>query len=390
MANQSSQPCLPYDKEAETIDEFLSRFSLQASDQLHSARNNEQKQVVLLMKALPVAVFTDVQRSIAPNKIADATYDDIKDTLIKLYSTKKSTLGSSVQFFNSKQKPGQSIEDYARDVKYFSQQCGFEAQIPLSRIQRDVFLAGLNSTSVTTSILQVSDDLSFDEVVTKAKAFTQLHQDASRIHAPIHHTENKIEDVHRLQSPLPESYVCVRCGQRSKHKAEHCYALHLKCNLCSKIGHIAKVCRSAQHKKLKQNVAHDRKKIHVCSHDSGEDQDITCNQVRPTSMHNSCCHVVSSVDEQHTLHNTGAESRPLVGGVSSVTSQPLSNSRLKIQTRHDSGFPRNTAPLQLANESNAHVLTAATKADTAASQDFSATNNNKCSFSTEEITHFLF
>ena len=111
-------PCLPYDKEAETIDEFLTRFSLQASDQLlHHLRNNERKQVVLLMKALPVSVFTDVQRAMAPNNIADASFDDVTSTLVSLYSTKKSVLGASVQFFNCKQKPGQSIEDYARDIK---------------------------------------------------------------------------------------------------------------------------------------------------------------------------------------------------------------------------------------------------------------------------------
>ena len=60
-SNHNAMPCLPYDKEAETIDEFLTRFSLQTSDQLHHMRNNERKQVVLLMKALPVSVFKDVQ-----------------------------------------------------------------------------------------------------------------------------------------------------------------------------------------------------------------------------------------------------------------------------------------------------------------------------------------
>ena len=105
-SNHNAMPYLPYDKEAETIDEFLTRFSLQASDQLHHLRNNERKKVVLLMKALPFSVFTDVQRAMAPNNIADASFDDVTSTLVSLYSTKKSVLGASVQFFNCKQKPG--------------------------------------------------------------------------------------------------------------------------------------------------------------------------------------------------------------------------------------------------------------------------------------------
>ena len=210
-------PCLPYDKEAETIDEFLTRFSLQTSDQLHHLRNNERKQVVLLMKALPVSVFKDVQRAITPNNIADASFDDVTFTLVSLYSTKKSVLGASVHFFNCKQKPGQLIEYYARDIKYFSQQCGFQAEVSLSRIQRDVFLAGLNSTPVTTSILQISDDLSFDEA-DHSKAFTQLHQDASMLQNPAHHADT-FDNARRMQS-LPQSYVCVRCGQRATYKAE--------------------------------------------------------------------------------------------------------------------------------------------------------------------------
>ena len=69
------------------------------------------KQVVLLMKAVPVAVFTDVQRSLVPQTLSNTSYDDVKATLVNLYSTKKSALGSSVQYFNCKQKPGQSIEE---------------------------------------------------------------------------------------------------------------------------------------------------------------------------------------------------------------------------------------------------------------------------------------
>ena len=252
MAMASNPTCLSYDRDAETISEFITRFSVQCSEQLHRVRNDDTKLVALLMRALPVSVFTDVQRALSPASITDVTYEEIKKTLTRLYTVKKSVLGASVQFYNCKQKPGQSVEEFSRDIRYFSQQCGFDASVPLSRIQRDVFLAGLSSASVVTSILQISDDIAFEEAVNKATVFTQLRHDTSMINQPINQVDNSVDVFNVQQAALPSSYVCIRCGQRAKHRAQNCYALTLKCNICSKIGHISRMCKSRgeQHKKL--------------------------------------------------------------------------------------------------------------------------------------------
>ena len=78
--------------------QFLTRFSLQNSAELHRSRNDDSKQVIILMKALPVSVFTDVQRSLSPKSIADASFEEVKETLISLYYTQKSVLGSTIHF----------------------------------------------------------------------------------------------------------------------------------------------------------------------------------------------------------------------------------------------------------------------------------------------------
>lgn len=267
----SCSVCLPYDKEAETIDEFITRFTIQCSELLHKVRNDDSKQVALLMKALPVAVFTDVQRELAPTSALNASFEQVKDALVQLYSTKRSVLGASVQFFNCKQKPGQTVEEFARDVKHFSQQCGFQAQVSLSRIQRDVFLSGLSSAPVVTSILQISEDIGFEQAVTKAKLFTQLRKDTSMLHHPALHMENdtSIKEVHST-AVVASSYVCIRCGQHGKHKAQNCFALHLKCNSCSKVGHISKVCRSKNNKPTPRNAEKKyRSNVQHCDDENG-------------------------------------------------------------------------------------------------------------------------
>ena len=155
-------------------------------------------------RALPVEVFTDAQRAIAPEKIADISNEDLVNTLIDLYSCKKSSLGASVQFFNSRQKQGQSIDELAKDVKANAALCNFEENITLSRIQRDVFLAGLSSKSLITSILQSSDQLTFEEAVQKAKYMSQLYEDTQK------------------------DYICIRCSAKNKIKNDDssCSCVH--------------------------------------------------------------------------------------------------------------------------------------------------------------------
>ena len=77
----SSEICAKFDKEVETITEFLDRFFLQCSELLHKHRQSDAKQVQLLARTLPVEVFTDVQRAIAPENIADISYEDLTNTL---------------------------------------------------------------------------------------------------------------------------------------------------------------------------------------------------------------------------------------------------------------------------------------------------------------------
>ena len=360
----STQSCMPYDKNAETITEFLTRFSMQCSEELHKCRNNESKQVNLLMKALPVSVFTDVQRSFAPNSVVNATFEEVKDTLTNLYSTKKSILGSSVELYNCKQKPGQSIEEYARQLKYLSQQCGLDTQVSLSRIQRDLFLAGLNSSQVVTSILQTSEELTFDEAVIKAKAFTQLRQDACMLRQPIHHASSEGE-AHRVQAAsLPQSYVCIRCGQRAKHKAQHCYALKLQCKSCSKIGHIAKMCKSTK-PSYKADVRH--------------------------------CVEYDTTSEDTTSHTIGLVQHGPTNGSSGFGSNTQSGTAPRSAANQRSGYLHSAhQPTLLANE-NASMNYSAVSVTTAAAPSSNSANldNNKCNYSdystdVDNIESFLF
>lgn len=249
--------CDQFDPAVETVDEFIQRLRCQMKEEFHKLRNDSSRQASLLLKCLPTQMITDLQRRIAPKKLYDADYDELELQLREKYSDKKSSIGAAVQFFRHKQEPGQTIEEYAQHVNFLATQCQYDSDVPLDRLIRDVFVSGLHSSAILSSVLESTDKQSFEETVQKAKLVQQLKSDAisiqnTRQHS-VHHTEetndfpqsSESDSLHSVQSKsVPFSYICIRCGTKGKHFHDKCFALDLNCRNCNKKGHIAKMCRS--------------------------------------------------------------------------------------------------------------------------------------------------
>ena len=92
-----------FDPELKTVGEFLERFQVQMSTAISRVRNDQRKQAALLLRAMPIAMVTDLQRRIALIKLSEATCDIVKYNLLESYSVKNSKVGATVQFFNCKQ-----------------------------------------------------------------------------------------------------------------------------------------------------------------------------------------------------------------------------------------------------------------------------------------------
>lgn len=267
MASALSTMCAQYDPDNESIGEFISRFEVQMDDALHKVRTSETKKAAILLRALPVRMVTDIQRRIAPVQLSAATYDQVKDNLLGSYANNKSTVGASVDFFSYKQEDNQSIEEYTKQLKFLASKCSFDQQITLDRLLRDVFVAGLKSAPILSSVLQTADSMSFQEAVDKAKLIEQIRKDTISIHAPsrIHATQMvDSNDVHKVTSAkkIPFNYICARCGQKDSHFVDKCFALKLHCKFCNKRGHLAKVCRSSKSK--------DNTSVHAVQGDHNE------------------------------------------------------------------------------------------------------------------------
>ena len=162
-------------------------------------------------------------------------------------------MGHPYNFFPCKQRQGETIEEFSKQLKFLASQCEFNQTVTLDRLLRDVFVAGLNSAPVLSSVMQSADSMSFNEAIEKAKFVQQIREDTAdmqstaRVNATQDLHDNDSFSINKVQQrKIPANYICARCGAKARHFVDKCFALKLRCNKCSKEGHIAAVCRSSR------------------------------------------------------------------------------------------------------------------------------------------------
>ena len=247
----SLQACSPFDQQLESIQEFFQRFNCQMSEALHKVRNDDLKKAKLLIRYLPVAVISELQRRIAPALLTDATFDVIEEHLLQQFSASKSTVGASVQFLTYRQQSGQSLEEYSRKLNSLASVCDYPSDC-LDRLLRDAFVAGLNSPAILSTLIQECDKLTFRDTVERAKLLQTFRSDADKIHSSrVHATSeeivcgevNKIGHKKTSQTCPRSSYLCYRCGVKGQHFSNNCEAIGKVCRKCNKTGHLARICQ---------------------------------------------------------------------------------------------------------------------------------------------------
>lgn len=235
-----------FQSEIETVTEFLQRFKVQNASALEAAPD-DTKRAEILCRALPVAIITDVQRRIKPTLLERATYQQIEDSLNAQFSVKKSIIGASVKFINRKQLAGETIETYAKILNDLASCCSYN-DCCRDRLLRDAFVSGLSSNKLLSSLLHECENKSFNDCVERAKTLDQLAHDAADMKPEATSSSFKIvnsaDGSKKFSSTVSANYTCIRCGTRGKHKASNCFAIKLACKACSKMGHLAKVCRT--------------------------------------------------------------------------------------------------------------------------------------------------
>ena len=158
-----------------------------------------------------------------------------------------------------KQATEMSIQEWHTLVRLEYQKCNFPSAVD-DRLQRDIFVIGLNDTFKRFRGDVISRDnfvkLTFAEVITKARDF----EDGLKTESAI--TQNQLEEtahkvvpkpsqprtapLHRTPASRPQgSTACLWCGGKPHTSRRECPASNATCHRCEKRGHWQKVCKAS-------------------------------------------------------------------------------------------------------------------------------------------------
>ena len=202
-----------------------------------------------------------------------ATYDTAIALLKELYVKPKNEVFARHSLATRRQQEGEGIDQYLQELVLLSKDCNFKS---VSAVQnrddciRDAFINGLSSHSIRQRLLE-NKVLDLSAAIDQARPLdtaqrnsemysrsTGLTSAAACGPEPVANTDSlstsELTDGSSASIGKKMPGKCYFCGG-SRHPRYQCPARNSNCHKCSKQGHFAKVCRSAQGTSTSPNQA---------------------------------------------------------------------------------------------------------------------------------------
>jgi len=221
-----------------TFDNFITECGSEAPDKFRS-----------IVNFISADVFDYVEEC--------TTYDQVVDTLTKLYVKTPNAIFARHQLASRKQKSGETLDEYLEELKKLSKDCNFEAvtaDVYKSEMIRDSFINGLSSNYIRQRLLENSK-LTLTEAHEKARTL-DLAQKNSEVYATSNpsslaaatseeiDTDSTLAAVQKQSKIIPRKKNCYFCGGHMHSNRSSCPAREATCHNCAKVGHFSKVCQS--------------------------------------------------------------------------------------------------------------------------------------------------
>ncbi|XP_049279424.1 uncharacterized protein K02A2.6-like [Anopheles funestus] len=253
--------------EGATVEDYFNRFEWA----LQLSKIPEPQYADFARVHMGAELNSSLKFLIAPKQPQEATYTELRKILQAHWDEKKNKFVQSVKFRTIVQQRGESIAQYVLKLKQGSAYCEYGEF--LDRMLIEQMLHGLTDRDICDEII-AKNPSTFQDALDVALALEATHKIARDINTSAPETTNKLgyerPMVKRSQTrrnitnktndnaPKNRAYGkidsnqpvdCNGCG--GGHLRSECRFRNAKCNLCSKKGHIAKVCKSG---KSKRNV----------------------------------------------------------------------------------------------------------------------------------------
>ncbi|XP_033002290.1 uncharacterized protein K02A2.6-like [Lacerta agilis] len=241
---------------AEAWDSYLQRFGFAAAAQ--GITNSDRKKAVFL-SCCGAEVFELARGLVAPLTLETATLAQITDQLTRHLAPAATKTTRRIEFHNRRQKDGESVSMFLAELKVLARQCQFVA---LEEALLDQFIGGLSSSKARRRIA-AKEEVDLATAVREALATETAEGEKQK--TPQRSTRPAAETAHAMcsqesspsQSPSRavgslgagssgtkgRKLECPGCG--GAHERRKCRFRNATCRICGKMGHIARVCRSA-------------------------------------------------------------------------------------------------------------------------------------------------
>ncbi|CAH0722893.1 unnamed protein product, partial [Brenthis ino] len=213
----------------------------------------------LLVNHISPSIFNFIQ--------ACTTYVDAMTTLSTTYEKQKNIILARHRLATRKQQPGETLAEYSRSLAILARECHFKAVTAnehQNETVRSTFIAGILSQKIRERLLEKST-MSLEETLNLATSLETAENTSRLLTVSSPSTSavpvNTISETQASQPQLnlaaskPQNFHhsrptqsdrrCFFCGG-NVHKRIKCPANNAQCQLCSKKGHFATVCRSSR------------------------------------------------------------------------------------------------------------------------------------------------
>ncbi|XP_055701801.1 uncharacterized protein K02A2.6-like [Phlebotomus papatasi] len=221
----------------------------------------------MLLHYMGAEAYDKLSDRVAPKEPEDLRYNEIVQELTVCYDPAPLEIVEIYNFHTSRQEENETIDEFLSRLRKLSANCGFACSVcdNLNKTLRNQFVTGLKNQTMRNRIME-KRNLTLDLAIDIAKAMEasekggQIITKGNNESQEVHKVEEKINTLQQRENNHPKEtkqpldnratgavpkkpLKCFRCGYTT-HLADRCVHINTKCNLCSKIGHVQRVCQS--------------------------------------------------------------------------------------------------------------------------------------------------
>ena len=200
----------------------------------------DEKRVAFLLTHIGNQAYEVLKRILAPTKPDTKTYKELIKELSGYFTQDVNEIPERYKFFQESQKSGQSVKDYAVELRRIASKCNFDTF--LEQALRDRFVFGLLDDGLRTHLLK-QKKITFKGAYEEAVNWEMAVKDSCK------NVIGKLDTRGRKKSRdwkgpnrSQSRSNCGRCGRA--HNDQTCPVMSWICRKCQKQGHIAKMCRT--------------------------------------------------------------------------------------------------------------------------------------------------